>query len=284
MMGFNKCLLMQSNIAGEKVVIGNQDVPAGWKVEIYGCKIGQYRYAYQYSKTDWLCCRSKINVFKALTAPKKLHDGLLYFSSIQNRSENITTQRLKICFEELLIRMNFQEADLESRCQIEPLNESEWSIEIDLSGTMLEKAKIDDMEVHLDLWREKGYRWNFTKDRYYAACNADSIDIILSNFESFVSRAAWSEEEVIAGLEKWFSDHCDEDWEHDQVIDIKLKDEIWTVQLDAYNACNEMKVMEKSRNDGRWMKCKMEEGLFIGEGDKWRILNILKCFVDWCVE
>ena len=32
------------------------------------------------------------------------------------------------------------------------------------------------------------------------------------------------------------------------------------------------------------MECGVEEGIFIGRGDTLRIFNIIKCFIDWCVD
>jgi hypothetical protein len=286
-MNVNKCLRMLCNYSGEKVSIENNDIPAGWEIVVYGRKIDKGKFAYNYSKTDWLYCISERNIFKALTGPRKFHDGILYLSSLQNIDNSAKKQQLKECIVELLTRMDFEEDEVGHRCQIESLNESEWGIEVNLEGTALESLQSEDMkyiDIHVDAWKERRYRWNFTKNRYYAACNADNIDIILNNFESLISRVAWSEEEVIAGLEKWFSEHCDEDWEHDQVVDIKLKDGIWTVRLDAFDNGEKRKGVKKRRTDGKWMECGVEEGIFIGRGDTLRIFNIIKCFIDWCVD
>lgn len=86
-------------------------------------------------------------------------------------------------------------------------------------------------------------------------------------------------------LQEWFSNHCNGDWEHDQIVVIKSYDNpAWGITINLFGTELENKVFlevnkEISPND--WLYCLVREGKFEGRGGPKNLEEILRIFRTW---
>lgn len=99
--------------------------------------------------------------------------------------------------------------------------------------------------------------------------------------------------DVLAGIQEWFLDHCDGEWEHTARITIDSCDNPgWWVKIDIKGTDLENKEFKEfrtgdfSRNMPQppWIHCYVENGVFNGAGDAMQLENILQCFLAWAKE
>lgn len=87
---------------------------------------------------------------------------------------------------------------------------------------------------------------------------------------------------MITWIENWFTEQCNGDWEHDQVISIESLDNPgWCVKIDFnYTDVNveniEWKVFEFSEKD--WIGYKVIDNVFHSSGDSLKLNICLKIF------
>lgn len=88
----------------------------------------------------------------------------------------------------------------------------------------------------------------------------------------------------IKWLIKWFESHCNDDWEHENQIQIFTTDNPgWTVVIDLQNTVLEKLnidyvVTEKNNTD--WFGYSIKDGKFKGSGDLNKLELLLKTFKE----
>ena len=90
---------------------------------------------------------------------------------------------------------------------------------------------------------------------------------------------------LLIWLQEWYSQQCDEDWEHQYGISIDTLDNPgWHVRISIRETYLEKSVYddyenEKSSND--WIFCRKKDGFFEGFGGVFNLIDILTTFREW---
>lgn len=86
-------------------------------------------------------------------------------------------------------------------------------------------------------------------------------------------------------LQEWFADHCNGDWEHDQIIEITTLDNPgWSIAISLFDTELEGKEfieVTKDISEEDWFSCFLREGKFHGAGGLKNLSEILKVFRTW---
>lgn len=91
---------------------------------------------------------------------------------------------------------------------------------------------------------------------------------------------------TMARLDKWYSDQCDEDWEHSYGVDIRTSDNPgWSVYIDIKDTdIEDMSISEyKSGDDYEkdWIAYKVEDGKFKGSCGAGRLDELMNIFLGY---
>ena len=97
--------------------------------------------------------------------------------------------------------------------------------------------------------------------------------------------------DTIKRLEKWFFNHCDNDWEHDNKIAIyNLDNPGWRVDIDLAGTLlagidfDPIEYGDSEDRDATWIKCVKKDTTYIGLGSYNMLDSILNVFLDWADE
>ena len=88
----------------------------------------------------------------------------------------------------------------------------------------------------------------------------------------------------LIGLEKWYQDQCNGDWEHHFGIKIETIDNPgWSISIDTIDTNNilddsDWKYFEESQDD--WYGYKITEGKFEGAGDPSKLNKLIAIFIE----
>ena len=92
------------------------------------------------------------------------------------------------------------------------------------------------------------------------------------------------ESEIINWLSNWYKIECNGDWEHSFGFTIHIKSDIVFVEIDLEDTRfdNELTMGEINyiNSGNNWMKLKIENQKFKGEGDRSKLIKILKKFIE----
>ena len=93
---------------------------------------------------------------------------------------------------------------------------------------------------------------------------------------------------VINLIESWYNSNCDGEWEHVWGIKITTLDNPgWCVEIDLSDTKLEGKHFNDIYNiidDNDWIDCRVEDNIFIGGGDSFKLGDILSIFINWANE
>jgi hypothetical protein len=98
-------------------------------------------------------------------------------------------------------------------------------------------------------------------------------------------------DEILSALQRWYTDHCDGEREHQHGIRIESCDNPgWWVRIDLEGS----ELMERSfprvavnvdaenfQNSDRWLSCYVKDGVWNGAGDETKLTEILRTFLVW---
>jgi hypothetical protein len=86
-------------------------------------------------------------------------------------------------------------------------------------------------------------------------------------------------------LEGWFSEQCNEEWEHSYGLTIETLDNPgWSVRIDVAETPLATRVfppvkVERSQND--WIDCHVKDNVFEGRGGPHNLGEIVETFFKW---
>jgi hypothetical protein len=91
---------------------------------------------------------------------------------------------------------------------------------------------------------------------------------------------------ALSRLVDWYTAHCDEDWEHQEGIDIqsldnpgfRLKISVKGTELEHVDFA---RVEENYLSDEHWFTCWKEDGKFEGAGSPDMLETMIECFLSW---
>lgn len=91
--------------------------------------------------------------------------------------------------------------------------------------------------------------------------------------------------DILAWLRDWYESNCDGYWEHMYGVKIETLDNPgWAVDIDledTYLEEVEFNEVHIYIDDSDWMICKVEDGVFKGDGDIYKLEKILRIFYKW---
>ena len=91
--------------------------------------------------------------------------------------------------------------------------------------------------------------------------------------------------ELISGLQNWYHQYCDGDWEHNENINIHTIDNPgWRVTIDLEGTHCENKPfnnIEREISKDDWYHCFIRNGKFEGAGGPDNLIDILYSFKEW---
>lgn len=86
-------------------------------------------------------------------------------------------------------------------------------------------------------------------------------------------------------LADWYMSNCNGEWEEYYGIKIQTIDNPgWLVEIDILETVLEnlsFATINIDNSDEDWMNCKVENGKYIGVGDKTKLAEIIKIFKRW---
>ena len=86
----------------------------------------------------------------------------------------------------------------------------------------------------------------------------------------------------LSWLVKWYMSKCNGEWEDFYGIKIVTLDNPgWLVEIDIMETSLENVSVSVDRADEDWMNCKVENGKYIGVGDKSKLSDIIRIFKEW---
>jgi hypothetical protein len=92
-------------------------------------------------------------------------------------------------------------------------------------------------------------------------------------------------ESPLSRLQSWYRQQCDGDWEHQHGIEIGTLDNPgWSVRIDlahASAATQPFEGVDIARSDCDWIRCRVENGKFLGFGGPENLSEIIDIFLRW---
>jgi hypothetical protein len=92
--------------------------------------------------------------------------------------------------------------------------------------------------------------------------------------------------DLITGIQDWFKEQCNEDWEHSYGISIETLDNPgWHVIIDLSETDIELKpftnIERDINSDTDWLHCFVKDSKFEGTGSPDKLEEILLIFLEW---
>ena len=89
----------------------------------------------------------------------------------------------------------------------------------------------------------------------------------------------------LEGLQRWFEQQCDGNWEHEHTLRIETLDNPgWAVFLDLRGTAlekTEFVDLNVQRTDNNWIVCRTRSGRFEGFGGPANLGEIVSTFLNW---
>lgn len=93
-----------------------------------------------------------------------------------------------------------------------------------------------------------------------------------------------SDETALARLQKWYSIHCDGDWEHSWGVKIDTLDNPgWSIFIDLQDTELEKNQFEGLKLDHPtdWLFCEVKDGRFCGRCGPENLESLIEVFLKW---
>jgi hypothetical protein len=92
-------------------------------------------------------------------------------------------------------------------------------------------------------------------------------------------------DQILSWLQKWYSNHCNGDWEHGNSVHIGTLDNPgWSISINLDDTELESKLFLKikiERSETDWLTCFVENKKFEGRCGPYNLLEVLHIFRDW---
>jgi len=86
-------------------------------------------------------------------------------------------------------------------------------------------------------------------------------------------------------LQKWYYKNCNQDWEHDRIVQIGTIDNPgWSVTIQIYDTDLENREFQNinyERTEDDWVFCEVKKAKFEGRCGPINLLEILQIFRNW---
>jgi len=90
---------------------------------------------------------------------------------------------------------------------------------------------------------------------------------------------------TIKKIQNWYMSNCDGEWEHQYGVKIETLDNPgWSVEVDLNKTKYENKSFTEiniDNGDEDWIRCRVSDKKFLGDGDPNKLKQILKIFIDY---
>jgi hypothetical protein len=96
---------------------------------------------------------------------------------------------------------------------------------------------------------------------------------------------------ALVRLEEWYQRQCDGQWEHDHGLSVQSTDNPgWWVKVDVkgtslatlpFERVAENVDAEGWQRGGRWLDCRVRDGIWSGAGDEAKLERIVEIFLSW---
>lgn len=169
--------------------------------------------------------------------------------------------------------------------KMETLDNPGWIVIIDTFGTELYDRPFAVIDKD-----ESENNWMLCKikdDQFAGFGDPQKLGNILTIFQEWNDEQFTKEnDEMINWLENWFASHC-RDCFYDDYYGMKihtLSNAGWSVQIDVIETELENKKFTEVKNiinPNDRVECKVEHGMFKGEGDAKKLMTILNIFRKW---
>lgn len=170
---------------------------------------------------------------------------------------------------------------------IDTIDNPGWSVYIYLRGTVLKEKPLDDLENNIS--ENDWFSCKVENNVFKGFSSPDNLKLILKCFKAYAEQTQLSEydylPETVEWLIEWYKSNCDGDWEHSYGIRIETLDNPgWSVKIDLSETELENKEFSqttKINNQNDWFLCKVEDNIFQGVGDIYKLEKILDLFKTW---
>jgi hypothetical protein len=89
---------------------------------------------------------------------------------------------------------------------------------------------------------------------------------------------------LMSGLEAWYKERCDGDWEHSYGVSITTLDNPgWLVEIDLVEtpwSHVTTRFLRNERTDSDWVQSEVKDGKFVGSGGIANLSEILEIFLQ----
>ena len=81
-------------------------------------------------------------------------------------------------------------------------------------------------------------------------------------------------------IQRWYTDHCDGDWEHTFGVSIQTLDNPgWLLKIDI--DCDQPLPPSENRSETDWVDYRYKNGQFIAAGGPHNLDEMLETFMNW---
>ena len=92
-------------------------------------------------------------------------------------------------------------------------------------------------------------------------------------------------EQALRGLQAWYQEQCNGDWEHQYGVKIETLDNPgWDVSIDLHGTRMVTVRFEEvhiERSETDWVRCRVRDATFEGFGGPSNLVEVLELFLKW---
>lgn len=131
----------------------------------------------------------------------------------------------------------------------------------------------DDIDwVKLDKSDDDWLFWRIKSNCFEFACSKRNLFFALEIFftrfgECSQNKFSVKSDELISNLENWYSDSCNDDWEHSGGVELYLDGAVWKLDVDFYDLVYDYENAKASackNSDSDWYECSVHDEHFYG--------------------
>ena len=170
--------------------------------------------------------------------------------------------------------------------KIGTLDNPGWTVDINLINTDYENKHFPRLIKYIN-----DNNWISCKKEnsvYESGGNTDKLEELIKIFVQWVTNSNYAEKynfDILQWLQNWYLQNCDEDWEHCYGVHISTLDNLgWKLNIDIVDTDledKEFKEIAITRKASDWIKCKVYNNKFYGNGGPYNLEEILNIFRSW---
>ncbi len=162
---------------------------------------------------------------------------------------------------------------------INTLDNPGWYMLIDVVDTPFANKQFETIDVYNS---ENDWIHCCIRDgKFDGAGDTTKLSAIIDVFRKW-NEFEKSNMDVLEWLQKWYADVCDGSWEHMYGVKIEtIENQTWLVLIDIIDTpFMSVKFEEFAKRNGAddWISCRVEGEQFVGEGDLYKLEDILNVF------